>query len=142
MSAKASSARDEAREELVEGMRESFGKLAQTAVAKSDTLNAHSATIAAQAKTTAELTATNTILVAALAAKAKAPRTVTPPPGFTANAMGHTVNTTGVACSTRTSKLRNTVFVVPKTIPSAARTSTTSQRIGWRRPKTQCSKQK
>ena len=107
-------------------MRESFGKLAQAAVAKSDTINVHAVIIAAQVKAIAELTATNTILVTVLTAKAKAPRTVTPPPGFTANAMGHTVNTTGVACSTRTSKLRNTVFVVPKTIPSAARTSTTS----------------
>ena len=97
-------------------MRESFGQLAQAAVAKSDTIDAHAATIAAQAKAIAELTATNAILVAALAAKA--PGTVTPPPGFTAqgaaNTTGHTVNTAGVACPTRKSKLGNTVFVVPQ----------------------------
>ena len=73
------------------------------------------ATIAAQAKAIAELTAMNAILVAALAAvEAKRPKTATPPPGFTANAMGYTLNTAGVAYPTRTSKLDNTVFVVPQ----------------------------
>ena len=64
--------RDEAREEIADGMRESFGMLAQAVVATSDTIDAHATTIAAQAKSIAELTATNAILVTALtAAKTK-----------------------------------------------------------------------
>ena len=105
-------ARDEAREEIADGMKESFGMLAQAAVAKSDTIDAHAATIASQAKAIAELTATNAILVAALAAaKNKQPKATTPPPGFAANATGHTLNTAGIACPTRTSKAGNVVFV-------------------------------
>jgi hypothetical protein len=117
MSVRSPSSRDEAREELAEGMRESFGQLAQAAVAKSDTLDAHAATIAAQAKAIAELTATNAILVAALAAKTT--RTVTPPPGFaapatgTTNTTGHAVNTAGVACPTKKFK-GMTSWVVPQ----------------------------
>jgi hypothetical protein len=86
--------------------------LAQAAVVKSDTIDAHAATIASQAKVIAELTATNAILVEALtAAKNKQPKATTPPPGFAANATGHTLNTAGIACPTRTSKAGNVVFV-------------------------------
>ena len=115
MSAKSASARDEAREEIADGMKESFGMLAQAAVAKSDTIDAHAATITAQAKAIADLTTTNAMLVAALAAvNATPPKTATPPPGFAANATGHTLNTAGIACPTRTSKLGNKVFVTPQ----------------------------
>ena len=99
-------------------MRESFGKLAQAAVEKLDTIDPHAATIAAQAKAIAELTATNVILVMVLAAKA--PRTITLPQGFTAqgagtaNTMGHTVNTAGVACRTKKNKKGWTTWVVPQ----------------------------
>jgi hypothetical protein len=99
-------------------MRESFGQSAQAEVAKSDTIDAYAATIIAQDKVIAELTATTAILVAALAAKA--PRTVTSPPGFTAqgaattNTTGHMVNTAGVTYPTRKPKLGNTEFVVPQ----------------------------
>ena len=114
MSARAPSARDATRDEegAVDGIKSSFGMLAQAAVAKSDTIDAHATTIAAQAKAIAELTATNAILVADLAAaRSKPARTTTPPPGFAANATGHTLNSAGVACPTRTSKTGNVVFV-------------------------------
>ena len=39
-------------------------------------------------------------------------KTSTPPPDFTSNATGHTLNTVGMVCPTRTSKLGNAVFIV------------------------------
>jgi len=62
-----SDAREEARDEIAGQMRESFGALAQAAVAKSATLDSNAATIAALTASNAKLTATNAILVAALA---------------------------------------------------------------------------
>ena len=78
-----------------------------------DTMDAHAATIAAQAKAIADFTATNATLVAALVAKAT--RTVTPPPGFTAAGAGtgHTVNLAGVACPMNKFRGR-TAWVVPQ----------------------------
>ena len=61
MSIKNPSPQDEARNDVAAGMRESFGQLAQAAVAKLDTIDAHAATIAALSKTIAELTSTNAI---------------------------------------------------------------------------------
>ena len=114
MSARAPSARDATRDEegAVDGIKSSFGMLAQAAVAKSDTIDAHATTIAAQAKAIAELTATNTILVAALtAAKNKPTRTITPLPGSATNTTSHTLNSAGITCLTRTPKAGNVVFV-------------------------------
>jgi hypothetical protein len=134
MSVKPPSPRDKAQEELAGGMRESVGQLAQTAVTKSGTINAHTATITAQAKAIAELMATDAIIMAALAAKA--PRTVTPPPGFTArgaattNTTGCTINAAGVACLTRHSKAGDTMFVVSQDcFLSVTRRTATLQRI-------------
>ena len=59
------SARDEARDEIAGQMRDSFGALAQAAVAKAETIDSHAATIASLTKTVAELTATNKQLVKA-----------------------------------------------------------------------------
>ena len=50
---KTPSPQDEARDEVTAGMRESFGQLDQAAVAKSDTIDAHAATIVALSKTIA-----------------------------------------------------------------------------------------
>ena len=117
MSIKTPSPQDEARNDVPAGMRESFGQLAQAAVAKSDTIDAHAATIAALYKTIAELTSTNAILVTALVAKES--RTIAPPPGFnptvtvTANTTGHTVNSAGIACPMK-KKFGRMSFVVPQ----------------------------
>ena len=94
-----------AREELTKWMRESFGKLTHSVVVKSGMINAHTTIIAAQAKDIVELTAINAILVAVLTTKGSI--TLTPPQDSTAqgagtaNTMGHTVNTAGVACPTK-----------------------------------------
>ena len=119
MSIKNPSPQDKARDEVAAGMRESFGQLAQAAVAKSDTIDAHAATIAALSKTIAKLTSTNAILVTALAAKES--RTIAPPPGFnptvavTANTTGHTVNSAGIACPTK-KKVRKDIICGPPTL--------------------------
>jgi len=60
----ATDAREEARDEIAGQMRESFGALAQAAVAKSETLDSNATTIAALTKAVAVLTETNRSLVA------------------------------------------------------------------------------
>merc|ERR1711923_481888 len=85
-------------------MRNFFGALAQAAVAKAETIDAHAATIASLTKTVAELTATNKQLVKALAAAKAAPTgAVKPPPGFAADAnlTGHAQNSLGETCPTK-----------------------------------------
>ena len=84
-------------------MRDSFSSLAQAAVAKAETIDAHAATIASLSNTIAELTATNKQLVKALAAAKAAPATnVRPPPGYTsANLTGHAQNSLGESCPTK-----------------------------------------
>jgi hypothetical protein len=101
-------AMENAREEIANGMSESFDLLAQAAVAKSDTIDAHAATIIALTKSLAEatatittLTGTNATLVAELA-KCSGSR-ARKPPGFSVrntNTTGHTLNTQGVSCPT------------------------------------------
>ena len=92
--------------------------MAQSVVTKPDTIDAHTATITAQAKAITELTATDAILVAVFATKS--PRTVTSPPGFTAQetwtvtTMEHAVNTAGGVCPPKKHKWGNIVFVVPQ----------------------------
>ena len=76
-------AREEARDEIAGQMRESFGALAQAAVAKSDTLDANATTIASLTKAIAVLTETNRQLAAALAAKSIATPAIRSSPGFT-----------------------------------------------------------
>jgi hypothetical protein len=61
---KTPSLQEESLDKVAAGMRESFGQLAQVALAKSDTIDAYAAMIAALSKTITKLTATNTILVA------------------------------------------------------------------------------
>ena len=98
-------AREEARDKIAGQMRESFGALAQAAVAKSATLDSNTATIAALTATSARLTETNGILVAALASKttgtppARTPLGLAPPtsPDMT----GHHTNASGNSCPTR-----------------------------------------
>ena len=108
---------DKARDKIAGEIRNYFEKLAQAAVTKSDTINAHTATLAAQAKAIVELMATNAIIVAALTAKGTT--AVTPPPGVvpvgteTSNTMGHVVNSAEVACSNKKSRSR-TMFVIPQ----------------------------
>ena len=98
-------ARDEARDEIAGQMRESFGALAQAAVAKSDTLDANATTIASLTKAIAVLTETNRQLVAALAAKSNSTPAIRSPPGFTPAASqdmtGHFTNSTGQSCPTK-----------------------------------------
>ena len=97
-------AQQEARDEIAGQMRDSFGALAQAAVAKAETIDAHAATIASLTKTIAELTATNKQLVKALtAAKAAPPTAGRPPPGFAADAnlTGHAQNSLGETCPTK-----------------------------------------
>jgi hypothetical protein len=90
------SPQEEACDEVAEGIGEYFGQLAQVTVAKSDTINTHVVTIPVLSKTITNLTATNKILVTALAAKGT--RAVNPSPSFTptdpatANTTGHMVN--------------------------------------------------
>ena len=92
----------DARDEIAGQMRDSFSSLAQAAVAKADTIDAHAATIASLTKTVAELTQTNKQLVKALAAAKAAPPMVKPPPGFgnTPHSTGHAVNDMGNSCPT------------------------------------------
>jgi hypothetical protein len=104
-------------DKVAEGMRDSFGQLAQAAVAKLDTTDAHAATIAALSKIITDMTATNAIMVGALASKGT--RAVPPPPGFaptgtvTADTTGHAVDSAGMTCPTNKFRGR-TSFVVPQ----------------------------
>ena len=83
-------------------MRDSFSSLAQAAVAKAETIDAHAATIASLTKTIADLTQTNKQLVKALAAAKASTPAVKPPPGFanTPFSTGHQVNDLGDSCPT------------------------------------------
>ena len=94
---------NEARDEIAGQMRDSFSALAASAVAKSDMLDTHAATIASLTNTIAELTATNKKLVAALAAAKQSGRNTNPPPGFAADAelTGHSLNSLGESCPTK-----------------------------------------
>ena len=96
-------ARADARDEIAGQMKDSFSSLAQAAVAKAETIDAHAATIASLTNTIAELIATNKQLVKALAAaKATASSAIKPPPGFsTADLTGHAQNDFGETCPTR-----------------------------------------
>ena len=93
----------EARDEIAGQMRDSFSSLAQAAVAKAETIDAHAATISSLTNTIAELTATNKQLVKALAAAKAAPAPgVRAPPGFTSpNLTGHAQNSLGETCPTK-----------------------------------------
>ena len=86
-------------------MSESFGALAQAAVAKSDTLDVNATTIASLTKAIAVLTETNRQLVAALAAKSIATPATRSPPGVTPAASpdmtGHRTNSDGNSCPTK-----------------------------------------
>ena len=97
-------AREVARDEIAGQMRESFGALAQAAVAKSATLDSNAATIAALTATIARLTQTNSTLAAALANKSNIAPPARTPPGFgspTAENTGHHTNRSGNSCPTR-----------------------------------------
>ena len=99
----AEAAYNEARDEIAGQMRDSFSVLAASAVTKSDTLDAHAATIASLSNTIAELTSINKKLVAALAAAKQGGRNINPPPGFAADAnmTGHSLNALGDSCPTK-----------------------------------------
>ena len=103
--------KQEARDEIANGMSDSFDMLAQAAVAKSETIDAHASTISALTKALTEatakittLTVTNAALVAELAkttgGRTTGGRTRTPPGLSNNNDTGHTLNTSGVACPT------------------------------------------
>ena len=98
----------EARNEVASRMQESFSQLAQAAVAKLETIDAHVASISSLAKAIAEmtatcktLTATNSTLVTALA-KCGGKNANNPPPGFskTGTTTSHALNYDSVACPT------------------------------------------
>jgi hypothetical protein len=100
-----------ARDDIASGMSESFDLLAQAAVAKSDTIDAHASTIVLLTKALAEATATITTLTETnaklVAEMAKSPGNQTRrPPGLSNNnnnnnnSTGHTLNTQGVSCPT------------------------------------------
>ena len=99
---------ESARNEIANGMSESFDLLAQAAVAKSDTIDAHAATIIALTKSLADATATITVLtdtnakLVAELSKCSSTRTRKPPgiSGASASTTGHTLNTQGIACPT------------------------------------------
>ena len=96
-------AHDEARDKIAGQMRDSFSALAASAVAKSDTLDAHASTIASLTRTIADFTTTNKRLVSALAAAKQGGGVTTTPPGFAANAnmTGHSLNGLGESCPTK-----------------------------------------
>ena len=98
-------ARDEARDNIAGQMRESFGALAQAAVAKSDTLDANATTIAFLTKEITVLTETDRQRVAALAAKSNSTPAIRSPAGFTPPASqdltGHFNNATGQSYPTK-----------------------------------------
>ena len=90
-----------ARDKIANGMSESFDFLAQAAVAKSDTIDAHASTIVVLTKSLAEATAmirtlteSNARLVAELA-KCSGTRARKPPGlrGAATNTTGHALNT-------------------------------------------------
>lgn len=117
MGANTLSPQQQAQDKVEEGIRESFGQLTQTAVAKSDTLDVNTAIIAALTNTITNLTATNAIL-AATAAKASGTSAIHPPPGFTSAgivsvATVHALNLAGIAFPTNNFRGR-TLFVVPQ----------------------------
>ena len=96
--------REEARDEIAGQMRESFGALAQAAVAKSETLDSNATTIASLTKAIAVLTETNRSLVAALATRTTVPPAArTNPGGATADPdmTGHHTNSDGNSCATK-----------------------------------------
>ena len=93
--------REEARDEIAGQMRESFGALAQAAVAKSETLDSNAITIASLTKAVAVLTETNRSLVAALAAGTTVPPAARANPGGAAadlDLAGHHTNSDGKSC--------------------------------------------
>ena len=99
---------ESARDEIANGMSESFDLLAQAAVTKSDTIDAHAATIIALTKSLADATATITILtetnakLVAELSKSSTTRTRKPPglSGASTSTTGHTLNTQGISCPT------------------------------------------
>ena len=92
--------------EIREKMSGPFEALACAAVAKSDMLDQHTATILALTTTVTELTASNKKLVEqlalALATCVKPPpgMSVIPPPILSPTTTGHALNTAGIACPT------------------------------------------
>ena len=104
----AQNAKQEARDEVASGMQELFGQLAQAVVAKSETIDAHVASISSLTKALVEmtatyktLTATNSTLITALE-KCGGKTGTNPPPRFSqaGATTGHAANTDGVACPT------------------------------------------
>ena len=96
--------REEACDEIARQMRESFGALAQAAVAKSETLDVNATIIASLTKAIAVLTETNWSLVAALAARTTAPPATRATPGGPAadpDLTGHHTNSDGKSCATK-----------------------------------------
>jgi hypothetical protein len=111
-----------ARDEIGQKMSGSFDALACAAVAKSDMLDKHTATIIALTTTVTELTATNKKLVdqlaVALASCARLPPGMgaipapTPAPPAPTEITGHTLNSAGVACpATFNPKVKRWYFV-------------------------------
>ena len=115
-------AAQEARDDIANSMSESFGMLAQAAVAKSETLDSNATTIAALTKSLVDMTATNKILtatnstlVAALAKSGGLPA-VKAPSGFsqTEAAPGttsHAENSAGVVVPTKMGNFKKMVFL-------------------------------
>jgi hypothetical protein len=114
-----------ARDEIGQKMSGSFDALACAAVAKSDMLDKHTATIIALTTTVTELTATNKKLVdqlaVALASCARLPPGMgaipapTPAPPAPTEITGHTLNSAGIACpATFNPRAKRWYFVTPQ----------------------------
>ena len=117
-------AEQNARDDIGEKMSASFDALASAAVAKSDTIDNHAATISQLTMSIAELIRTNKSLVAQLVAanSGAGVKTVNPPPGIqapaaattTAGQTGHVMNTTGTACPVKMQGSGRWHFVTPQ----------------------------
>ena len=112
---------DKVRDEMAERLEGSFEALASAAVAKSTTIDSHTATIASLTKSVAQLTASNKALTDQLAAAIALcgrpgvpppapPAKPAPPPGFPSTPIDtiHILNTAGIACPAK--KGRNGVW--------------------------------
>ena len=105
---------DKVRDEMAERLEGSFEALASAAVAKSTTIDSHTATIASLTKSVAQLTIANKTLTDQLAAAlalcgkpgASPPVKPPPPPGFPSTPIDtiHILNTAGIACPARKAK--------------------------------------
>ena len=124
-------AEQKVRDEIGEKMSGSFEALACAAVAKSDMLDQHTATILALTTTVTELTASNKKLVEQLALALAT--CVKPPPGMSAippptpspAVTGHALNTAGIACPTTFNpKVKRWYFVTNQDCKTCGKSTT------------------